>query len=334
MLRRRFLIASVSALLLTAGETPPLASAVDSVGMTVSDLRHSVRFYTEVLGFEKVSEIESWGDAFERETGIFGARAVTVRLRLGHEFIELTEFLAPRGRPVPGGSRSNDGWFQHIAIITRDMPRAYAHLRTHGVRHVSPGPQRLPDWNSAAGGIEAFYFQDPDGHPLEILAFPPGKGAARWHDATSNTLFLGIDHTAIVISDTEASTRFYRDVLGLAPAGESENYGPEQERLNNVFGARLRIRALRAAGGPGIEFLQYLAPSGGRPYPADARPNDLFHWHTRLRARHVGVADEVLRNARPALVPVGAVTYPDARRGYRKSTLLRDPDGHAVQIVE
>jgi catechol 2,3-dioxygenase-like lactoylglutathione lyase family enzyme len=40
---------------------------------------------------------------------------------------------------------------------------------------------------------------------------------------TTGRLFLGIDHTAIVVSDTEASLKFYRDVLGMTVAGESEN---------------------------------------------------------------------------------------------------------------
>lgn len=280
---------------------------VDSIGITVSDLDRSLAFYTGVLQFEKVSESEAAGEALERDTGVFGARARTARLRLGEEFIELTEYLAPRGRPIPEDSRSNDRWFQHIAIITQDMAAAYKHLRAHKVRHVSPGPQRLPDWNPNAGGIEAFYFNDPDGHAAEILAFPAGKGDARWH-APSSRMFLGIDHTAIVISDIDASTKFYQDVLGMHVAGESENYGPEQERLNSVFGARLRIRAMRAASGPGVEFLQYLAPGGGRPYPVDARPNDLIHWHTKLRTG-------------------GAVAA-------RKPGLIRDPDGHAVLIAQ
>jgi catechol 2,3-dioxygenase-like lactoylglutathione lyase family enzyme len=64
-------------------------------------------------------------------------------------------------------------------------------------------------------------------------------------------LFLGIDHTAIVVWDTEASVKFYRDLLGLHVAGESENYGTEQEHLNNVFGAHLRITALLQRRRPG-----------------------------------------------------------------------------------
>jgi len=55
---------------------------------------------------------------------------------------------------------------------------------------------------------------------LEILEFPPDKGSAKWHRPTGN-LFLGIDHTAIVVSDTDASLRFYRDLLGMCVAGES-----------------------------------------------------------------------------------------------------------------
>ena len=141
-------------------------------------------------------------------------------------------------------SRSNDRWFQHIAIIVSDMDKAYAWLRQNKVEHASSGPQRLPDWNKNAGGIWAFYFKDPDGHPVEVLQFPPDKGPAKWHRPTDK-LFLGIDHTAIVVSDTDASLRFYRDLLGMQVAGESENYGTEQEHLNNVFGAHLRITALR-----------------------------------------------------------------------------------------
>ena len=124
--------------------------------------------------------------------------------------------------------------------------------------HASSGPQLLPAWNPNAGGIAAFYFRDPDGNHLEVLHFPDGKGDPKWH-RKSERLFLGIDHTAIVVADTDESLGFYRDALGLRVAGASENYGPEQERLNNVFGARLRITALRAARGPGVELLDVVA---------------------------------------------------------------------------
>src|ERR1043165_9668727 len=99
------------------------------------------------------------------------------------------------------------------------MDKAYALLRQNKVEHASSGPQRLPDWNKNAGGIKAFYFLDPDGHVLEALQFPPGKGEPRWQN--TDRLFLGIDHTAIVVSDTDNSLRFYRDLLGMKVTGES-----------------------------------------------------------------------------------------------------------------
>jgi catechol 2,3-dioxygenase-like lactoylglutathione lyase family enzyme len=315
-----------------ARHASPIVTGVESVGMTVSEMDRSIAFFTGVLDFEKVSDVEVAGEDHERLQGVFGARLRVVRLRLGREILDLTEYLAPRGRPIPVDAKSNDRSFQHVAIIVSDMDRAYARLRQHRVAHASSGPQTLPAWNRAAGGIRAFYFRDPDGHNLEVLMFPPGKGDPRWQDA-GGRLFLGIDHTAIVVADTETSLRLYRDVLGMRVAGESENYGTEQEHLNNVFGARLRITALRAASGLGIEFLEYLAPRDGRPAPEDLRSNDLLHWQTRLEASDPSAATASLRTAGTRFVSPGAVRLGEATLGFREGLLVRDPDGHALLLA-
>jgi catechol 2,3-dioxygenase-like lactoylglutathione lyase family enzyme len=307
--------------------------AVAAVGMTVADMERSVQFYSSVLSFEKVSDVEVVGSAYERLQGVFGLRMRVVRMRLGEEWIELIEFLAPRGRSIPVDSRSHDRWFQHMALIVSDMDRAYQWLRQHKVEHASSGPQRLPDWNPHAGGIRAFYFKDPDGHPLEILQVPPGKGDPKWQ-AKTDRLFMGIDHTAIVVGDTAASLKFYQDTLGLAVVGESENYGTEQEHLNNVFGARLRITTLRAAKGPGIEFLEYLTPRDGRPMPTDVRANDLMHWQTTLVTRDITSLTHRLRIGKFALVSPAVVTLAEGQLGFTAGLLVRDPDGHAMQVIE
>src|SRR2546426_9086134 len=289
-----------------AQQRSALVDGVDAIGITVSEMDRAVDFYSKVLTFEKVSDTEVTGENYEHLEGVFGLRIRVVRMRLGDEFVELIEYLAPKGRPIPVDSRSNDRWFQHIAIIVSDMDRAYCWLRQNKVEHASSGPQRLPDWNKNAGGISAFYFKDPDGHPVEVLQFPPDKGPEKWHRPTEE-LFLGIDHTAIVVGDTEASLKFYRDLLGLRVVGESENYGTEQEHLNNVFGVHLRITSLRAASGPGIEFLEYLSPRDGRPFPAGERANDLVHWQTELTTADADVAARSLRAARVPFVSPGVV---------------------------
>jgi catechol 2,3-dioxygenase-like lactoylglutathione lyase family enzyme len=326
---------AVLALWLTsaAAESAPLIQAVDTVGLTVSDMDRSVEFFSKVLTFEKKSDVEVSGGDYERLEGVFGLRVRVVRMRLGEESIELSEYLAPRGRPIPADSRSNDRWFQHVAIIVSDMDRAYRWLRELKVEHASSGPQLLPKTIPNAAGIRAFYFKDPDGHPLEILEFPPDKGAPRWHRKTDR-LFLGIDHTAIVVADTERSLGFYRDALGMKVAGESENFGTEQEHLNNVFGARLRITSLRAAAGPGIELLEYLAPRDGRVAPVDLRANDIVHWQTRLVSSDASRAARSLVTERFELVSPGTVDLQEPKLGFSHAVGVRDPDGHVMQLVQ
>jgi catechol 2,3-dioxygenase-like lactoylglutathione lyase family enzyme len=318
-----------------AADTPsgqPLVRLVDSVGIPVTNINRSIDFYAHVLGFRLVADRTVSGDAYEHLFGLYGIRLRVVRMQLGEESIELMQFLSPQGRSIPADSQSNDRWFQHVAIIVSDMERAYAVLRANDVAPASPEPQVLPAWNESAGGIAAYYFFDPDGNHLELLHFPPDKGAAKWHRPT-RSLFLGIDHTAIVVQNTAASIAYYHDTLGFDVAGRSDNYGPEQERLNNVFGAHLHITALRAHSGPGIELLEYVTPRTGRPYPSDTLADDHWQWTTNLRA---------VLEARPsALEPLDERTWisnhpidlNDDSLGYHRAFMLRDPDGHVTNLI-
>ena len=298
-------------------QPPPLVTAVEAIGITVADMDRSVAFYRDVLGFERLDDLRVTGEAWDRLYGIDGAQRRVVGMRLGEERIELVQWLTPRGRPVPRDSRSHDRWFQHIAIIVSDMDQAHLWLQRHGIERISTAPQRLPDSNPAAGGIRAFYFKDPDGHPLEILQFPPDKGSVRWR-RPSDRVFLGIDHTAIVVRDTETSLKFYRDALGFRVVGESWNSGIEQERLNDVPGARLRITSLGTDAGPAVEFLEYLNPRDGRILPRDARANDLTHWRVIL----AGDAERVT-----GVTPGRPITL-----GFFRAVAIRDPDGHAIEL--
>ncbi len=319
----------------TLAEAPPdrtKVTAVEAIGMTVQNMERSIRFYSD-LSFQKVSDTEVAGKNYEALEGVFGARLHIVRMQLGDQYLDLTEYVTPKGKPIPQDSRSNDLWFQHIAIVVSDMEKAYQYLGAHGVESVSTEAETLPDWNQAAGGIKAFYFRDPDAHNLEIISFPPGKGDPRWQQS-SGKLFLGIDHSALAVSDTEASLKFYRDLLGLRVAGTSENYGTEQEHLNLVFGARLRISSLRAAAGPGIEFLEYLTPRDGRPRPLDAKPNDLMHWQTTLVTPDLEALARQLAAQHVAFVSPAIVTMPNEKAGFGKGLLVRDPDGHAILLIQ
>jgi catechol 2,3-dioxygenase-like lactoylglutathione lyase family enzyme len=332
---KRFLLSLLTIAVITGGVEAGRAKAatsVESIGMTVSDMDRAVEFYS-ALTFEKISDVEVFGDDFEHLEGVFGARMRIVRMRLGNEFIDLTQYLAPPGQPIEVDSRSNDLWFQHIAIVVRDMDQAFERLRALKVQFVSTGPQTLPPSIKAAAGIKAFYFRDPDKHNLEIIYFPRGKGDPRWQEKTDN-LFRGIDHTAIAISNTEASLNFYRDLLELRKAGETENFGTEQEHLNQVFGAHLRITGMRADAGPGIEFLEYLTPRDGRPRPSDLHANDIVHWQTTIATDDIDLLAKKLRDAHVRFVSSGIVAIPKDKAGFSKGALVSDPDGHSVLLIQ
>ncbi len=319
-----------------AAEGAPIAiERLAMIGFTVADMDRSVAFYSGVLGFEKVADFRVNGPPYDQLEGVFGANLRIVHLKLGEQIVELTQYVSPPdGRPIPVPSRSNDVWFEHMAIVVSDMAKAYEVLQRHQVRQISPEPQTIPPSNVPAAGIKALKFRDPDDHDLELLWFPPGKGAPRWHQA-GNRLFLGIDHTAITVSDSDASLAFYRDLLGMKVVGGSLNTGLTQAYLDNVFGARVRVTAVSPPDEPPhVEFLDYETPPGGRPMPLDTEANDLWHWQTSLVVADVAAAADALRAAGVRFVSPDVIAVPDAGLGFSKAIMVLDPDGHAMRLVQ
>jgi catechol 2,3-dioxygenase-like lactoylglutathione lyase family enzyme len=285
--------------------------AVESVQMIVAEMDRSIYFYTTILDCEKISDRQVSGVEIDSQYGLSNVQLRVVKLQLGDESFELTEFITPKGREIPADSRSNDLWFQHTAIVVRDMEQAYQHLHHHWVSQTSPNPQTLPAWNPVAGGIESFYFKDPDGHNLELIHFPADKGDPKWQKQ-SESLFSGIDHTAIVVANTAISLSFYCDLLGMKLKQQSENLGSEQEELSGIPNVKVKISSLNASAGLGIELLEYIEPDDGRLMPSDTRPNDL--WCCQIM---VTLPDPIL----------------ESDLGYSQDYLIQDPDGHIINPI-
>src|SRR4030095_13040279 len=102
-------------------------------------------------------------------------------------------------------------------------------------------------------------------------------------------------------------------------AGTSENWGDEQERLNNVFGAHLRITGLKGDDGFGVELLEYLSPRTGRPYPPDSAADDAWHWQIRLTSPNAATLSDALRKQRTPWVSNGVVDLAKAELGYHRA---------------
>lgn len=315
-------------LLLSTTSEAQQVTGVGPICITVKSLDKSVQFYTQVLSFKLLGTEDVYGENQEHLLGKFGIHYKIAHLQLGDEQVDLIDYLTSGGRSIPETQHSNDLAFQHIAIVVRDMDAAFKVLQKNNVEYVSTNPQTIPASNAAAAGIRAFYFHDVDNHNLELIYFPKGKGKPKWQQPGSN-IFLGIDHTAIGVSNTDQSLQFWVSALGLEKKGESHNAGTEQAHLNFVQDAELHITGLAATSGPGVEFLEYLQPGAANKYPADTQCDDLWNWITKLYCTGIDALHQRLKDAGTVLVSDAVITI-----NGKKNFIARDPDGHAVWFIE
>ncbi|WP_445626197.1 VOC family protein [Nostoc sp. DSM 114167] len=316
-----------------SSQTDVQVQRIRAIGLTVTNCNRSLDFYTQALAFELVSDITVEGQDYSDLGGVTGTTIRIVTLRLGDEPIELMEYLNIQGKPIPSDSQSNDLWFQHLAIVVSDMDRAYTHLRSFPIEPISVAPQTIPPENKASGGVRAFKFKDPDGHDLELIWFPPDKGQDKWHQ-NSHSLFLGIDHSAIAISNTEQSLHFYCNLLGMQIDSRSLNWGATQSRLDNLPGAEVKITALRPVqDGVGIELLDYIVPEKGRPIPSDWKSCDIAHIQIELVVNNLEQFVDKLRRNKVQFISSRIVQFSDRSFPYRQGYLVKDPDGHAILLI-
>lgn len=118
---------------------------------------------------------------------------------------------------------------------------------------------------------------------------------------------IGLHHCSLVVSDTERSTRFYTDVLGL-------KVDPSRPELG-FPGCWLRIGSLQLH----LLELPNPDPSAGRPAHGG-------------RDRHTAVAVDDLAHFVGRLTDAG-VPFTVSRSG-RAALFCRDPDGNAWELIE
>lgn len=270
-------------------------AAITGFAIVTADLTRLVRFYCEVLGFDAQRDEQQLQPTELSLLGLGGSGRRQV-LNLGRQTVWIDEF-EPAGRAYPAASDANSLVFQHLALVVSDMPKAYEQLRD--ITPISHnGPQSLPP---ASGGVRAFKFRDPDGHPLELLQFPPDKTPEEWKSARplEGQIGVGIDHSAISISNAEISVAFY-DELGLHRGGRTLDRGPAQEHLDGFQGVEVAvIPMMPSVATPHLELLCYRVSKNENS--AVSRVNDV---------------------AATRIVWRGAT-----------AELIRDPDGHFQQIV-
>ena len=308
-----------------------------NTSQTTVNLQKQINWYTTNLGFSCISETRIDGLWLGELIGIPGAIINKASLRIGEEFLELWEFeQVPTQKNdkivatlIPEDSQSNDLWFQHICIVVSNLNDAFNKGASNATQ-ISRTLVTLPESNKEAANIEAVKIKDSVGHPLELLKFPQDKGSQRWHKANSK-LFMGIDHTAIGVSDTQKSIAFYNELLGMEIAGNGINYGKEQDQLDGLINTKVVITSLRAnSNGMGIELLDYQLPNQNRRERLNPKPTDLSEWRTMILVEDIKITHKKLKKicSLDSIGPI--VSIPPDYWGGTLAFQARDPDGHAL----
>lgn len=243
-------------------------------------------FYA-ALGFT----VDRAGPVPADECAMLGLSGTATRwsLRLGKARVDLDHY-AQSGRAYPEDADAASRCFQHLALVTDDVAASWALAQAAGATPISrDGPVTLP---ASSGGATAIKFRDPEGHPLELLRFPD-MAAKGWVGSG----IVGIDHSAIVARDLDASIAFYA-AHGLSRGRGSLNQGSEQAALDGLADPVADVVPMMPGDAPPhVELLNYRRPGGA---PCDS----------------VGVTD----------VAATRIVWQGGR-----PALLRDPDGHFHQ---
>ncbi len=144
---------------------------ITHVGIGVSNLERSLRFYRDLLGFAWEHELDVEGEPTDTLLRLRGTKLHAEYLTRDGVRIELLHFASPPAPPRPERPMNQYG-LTHLSFRVTDMDAVLDALRAAGERVLEETVIRFPEWQSAACMI-----LDPDGQVIELVQ-APGDPAA------------------------------------------------------------------------------------------------------------------------------------------------------------
>lgn len=144
----------------------PAVRDIDHIGISVSDMDRTIRFFRDVLGAE-VTEPHLYDDPrIGTIVGIPGLRNIICQASVGGKRFELLQYVAPQGRQAEG-YRPCDPGHMHIALAVEDIEGVIQRMREHGFEPANPVQRGI-----GAVGLAASYCYGFDGLVFELIEYP------------------------------------------------------------------------------------------------------------------------------------------------------------------
>jgi catechol 2,3-dioxygenase-like lactoylglutathione lyase family enzyme len=136
---------------------------VHHISISTNHFDRLVHFYRDIVGLPFATSYD-WGagnTAADRVVGLADSAVRTALLRAGNTFVEIFEYLNPRGREGDPRRRACDAGITHICFDVIDVDVEYERLLKEGVTFHSPPVD-------VGGAVRTTYGRDPDGNIFEL----------------------------------------------------------------------------------------------------------------------------------------------------------------------
>lgn len=138
--------------------------ALSHIGICVSDLEASIRFYRDGLGFQEVHQLHVEGPHAATLLGLDGLQLQVVYLTRDGTQIELLHYQAPGHVGSPKPREMNARGLTHLSLRTDNLDADLAHLQSLGAQVLTQTRIDNPDF-----GAQAVFITDPDGTRIELV---------------------------------------------------------------------------------------------------------------------------------------------------------------------
>ena len=137
------------------------------IGICVSELERSVRFYRDVLGFEELSRLQVKGEESVRLLDIKGGELEAVYLQRDGTRIELLFYPVAGHEQSRGPRPMNRPGFTHLSLRVTDLDSVVAAVESGEGTSLDHTLIDKPEWHT-----KAVFVTDPDGLRIELLQAP------------------------------------------------------------------------------------------------------------------------------------------------------------------
>ena len=152
----------------SAEDKPTFSRKTIDLGVVVSDVEKSVKFYTEAIGFKEIKGFSVPGE-FCKNAGLTNGAPLTIRVLVlgeGETATKLKLMAVPDAKPKKTNSKfiHSQLGFSYITVFVTDTKAAVERLKKAGAKPVAKGPVEIPGAKAALTVV-----RDPDGNLVELV---------------------------------------------------------------------------------------------------------------------------------------------------------------------